>query len=181
MFMILFQFSYYALLSWFMLPIEPPVSQNPLTTHGITFQYYWRGDSLEIQLSAPTQGWIAAGFHSDNTLVGTDLYMFCIRQGNVMYQDQYIRNLNDHPADALIGGRSDVKIMGGLEDEWGTTVKFRIPLQSGDTYDFTHQVDQQFWLLLAYAEEDDFQHHSIIRKWVPYQLTRPSPWTQEPD
>jgi len=97
--------------------------------------------------------------------------MFSVQHGQIVYQDQYIRNWNDHPQDSILGGRNNISIIGYLEDEGSTSVKFKIPINSGDAYDKAHQFDQDFWLLLAYSVEDDFGHHSITRKQIRYRFT----------
>ena len=157
-------------LGWLIDP-EPIFTNNPVTVSDITFQYYLHTDSIEIQLSAPTQGWLAVGFHDEAQLIGNDLLMFSVVNGMIIYQDQYIRGLNDHPADVELGGKNDIKIIGYLEDEASTTVKFKIPISSGDSFDAIHRPERDFYLLLAYSIEDDFNHHSIVRKHLPYRFT----------
>jgi len=168
--MLFFFLLFPSLLNWITVPVNT-AADNPLTVDGITLQYYLYPDSIEIQLSAPTKGWVAVGFHSENQLVGSDLLMFSVQHGQIVYQDQYIRNWNDHPQDSILGGRNNISIIGYLEDEGSTSVKFKIPINSGDAYDKAHQFDQDFWLLLAYSVEDDFGHHSITRKQIRYRFT----------
>lgn len=161
-----------SMLIWSLIATMVHQNGNPLTINDMSFQYYVQGDSLEIQLSAPTQGWVAVGFHSEPELIGSDLLMFSVQEGKTIYQDQYIRNWNDHPEDTSLGGQNNIQLIGNLEDDWSTTVKFKIPINSGDSYDKVHQVDRDFYLLLAYSAEDDFAHHSIIRKQIAYRFSR---------
>ncbi len=146
-------------------------TDNPVTVSNITFQYRLHSDSLEIQVSAPTHGWVAVGFHENAKLIGNDLLMFSVIDGMVIYQDQYIRGWNDHPEDTALGGENSISVVGHLEDETSTTVKFKIPISSGDSFDTIHQSNRDFYLLLAYSLEDDFNHHSIVRKQIPYRFT----------
>ena len=158
------------LFGWFIYP-ESATIDNPVTVSNITFQYRLHSDSLEVQVSAPTHGWVAVGFHDDAKLIGNDLLMFSVVDGLVIYQDQYIRAWNDHPEDTALGGENNINIIGHLEDETSTTVKFKIPISSGDLFDTIHQPDRDFYLLLAYSVEDDFNHHSMVRKQIPYRIT----------
>ena len=96
--------------------------------------------------------------------------MFSVVDGMLIYQDQYIRDWNDHPEDAALGGKNNINMIGYLEDEESTTVKFKIPINSGDSMDAIHRADQDFWLLLAYSAEYNFNHHSTVRKQIPYRF-----------
>ncbi|WKN44533.1 DOMON domain-containing protein [Tunicatimonas pelagia] len=156
------------LLGWSVNP-ELAATNNPVTVSNITFQYRLHADSLEIQVSAPTHGWVAVGFHNDAKLIGNDLLMFSVIDGMVVYQE-YIRNWNDHPEDTALGGENSIDVIGYLEDETSTTVKFKIPINSGDSFDTIHQPNRDFYLLLAYSVEDDFNHHSMVRKQIPYRF-----------
>ena len=121
-------------------------------------------DSIELELEAPTIGWLAIGFNSENNIIGSDLLQFSIREGQVVYEDQYVQAMQVHPADLSQGGQSNVHILGGEEQSGRTRIRFRIPMHSGDALDFKHTRGREFWMIMAYSQSDDFDHHSTMRK-----------------
>lgn len=130
----------------------------------MTLAYEVQQDSLWLQLKAPTTGWLAVGFNGKNDIVGSDLLMFSVRKGLVFYEDQYVQAPRQHPADWELGVGSSIRMIEGTEAKGWTSVTFKIPLKAGDQYDFDHQEGKAFWLIMAYAFHDDFDHHSIMRK-----------------
>ena len=146
---------------FFALPNENKIQQGPMTC-----TYSVQQDSIEIELSAPTTGWLAIGFNTENSIVGSDLKQLTIREGQVFYEDQFVQAFQTNPPDESHGGESNITIINGIEKAGSTTIKFRIPMQSEDTFDFKHCTKKDFWLILAYSQSDDFEHHSTMRKHV---------------
>ena len=139
-------------------------SQNDIHAGEMNFQNTIANDSILIEISAPTTGWLAVGFNIENKIVGSDLKMFKVNNGQIEAEDQFVKGIQDHPGDASIGGENNIKLLSGIEDAKGTRIKFKIPLHSNDRFDYSHKMKVDFWLILAYSESDDFEHHSIMRK-----------------
>ena len=127
-------------------------------------QYEIVGTDLIISLSAPTNGWLAIGFNDENNIVGSDLIMMCVKFGKVQFEDQYVKGTGDNPLDTSLGGQSNIEILAFSEANGQTNISLKRPLVTKDKFDFKHQTDKDFWLILAYSVSDDFDHHSIMRK-----------------
>jgi len=143
-------------------------AQQQLRLGDIQIRYEWEGDSLYIQLQAPTQGWIAIGFNQQNDILGSDLLQFAVSDGQIHWEDQYVSAPQMHPPDE----RQNLRLIRFSETADQTLVAFKIPANSGDPLDFVHHPHRPFWLIAAYSVSDDFQHHSIQRKhtrwiWLP--------------
>ena len=41
-------------------------------------------------------------------------------------------------------------------------------MNSKDSNDFVHELGKEAWLILAYSVDDDFGHHSRVRKHIPF-------------
>ncbi len=121
-------------------------------------------DSIDIHLTAPTSGWLAVGFNKRNNIVQSDLIQLRVRDKKVEVQDQFVTGVGQHPEDTSLGGDNNVAIQSGWEEAGETSIHFRIPLRSEDHYDFQHQRNRKFWIILAYSLHDDFQHHSTMRQ-----------------
>ncbi|KAA3602849.1 MAG: hypothetical protein DWQ06_06670 [Calditrichaeota bacterium] len=139
-------------------------SKNSYTFGEMNFSAKIVQDSILVLIKAPTKGWLAVGLNSENSIVGSDLKMFRVVSGKVEFEDQFTTGFGIHPQDSELGGTSNVKIISGSENEKFTEILFQIPMVSKDKFDFKIEPNKKFWLILAYSTEDDFQHHSIMRK-----------------
>jgi len=145
-------------------------AQQKIQAGSMTFEAWLVEDQIEIELQAPTSGWVAVGFNKSNAIVGADLLQFRVKDSDEVYaEDQFVTSFGKHPTDESLGGVSNIKIISGEERNGDTAIRFRIPFSSGDQYDFPHQLNHSFWLILAYSVSDDFEHHSIMRKHFLYQ------------
>lgn len=141
-----------------------------LVAGDMRLSYHGTADSLYFELSGPTKGWIALGFNDRDNIVGADLLMFCVRDGKVEFEDQYVERAGVHPADLSRGGKSNIRLLSAQEKNLRTHVRFSIPLQSGDARDFQHVWGESCYAILAWSVSDDFDHHSRMRKHVELDL-----------
>ncbi|WP_422079443.1 DOMON domain-containing protein [Ulvibacterium sp.] len=144
--------------------------QRTTTVSGISFTYTITGTNLECTLTAPTHGWVGVGFNEKNSIVGSDLLLFHVVDGKTASTDMYVKGFGNPVRDSRLGGRNSIHILEGKEKNHSTTIHFSVPLNSGDPNDFIHEVGKEFWLILAYSVEDDFGHHSRVRKHIPFTL-----------
>ena len=121
-------------------------------------------NSILIKIKAPTKGWLAVGFNDKNEIVGSDLKMFRVKNDQLDCEDQFVIGIQSHPNDEGLQGKKNIKLLKGQETNEGTSVIFKIPMTSNDLFDFSHEIDQNFWLILVYSASDDFSHHSVIRE-----------------
>lgn len=146
------------------------MGQQTISTNGIFFAYQIEDDRLNCTLKAETKGWIGIGFNSRNSIVGSDLLLFNIVDGKPSSTDLFVKSAGNPKKDTELGGKNSIKILDSKETGNTSMVQFSIALNSGDPYDFKHKVNQEFWLILAYSMDDDFEHHSRVRKHVPFTL-----------
>lgn len=150
--------------------------KNHARTHtieagGMTVQLRYLDDSLDCLITAPTAGWVAIGFNSRSGLTGTNLIMAAVLpDGSVQISDRYVFGPGDHRA---ISDSSDTKtssaaprLVSGIEERRDsghiTRIRFRVPVVPRDRYH--HDLRQQeFYLLMAYSQADEFDHHSTMR------------------
>ncbi len=147
-------------------------AQQAIEVSQMSFTYTIEQDSLHGTLKAPTKGWVGVGFNSKNDIVGSDLLLFRVVSGKVEGLDMYVKSFGNPLQDSENGGRNSVKLKEGSESEKSTQISFSIPLNSKDPNDFVHIPGQKSWLILAYSVEDDFGHHSRVRKHLPFKLGR---------
>ncbi len=148
-------------------------AQKTTTVDGISFTYTIEDDNLMCTLEARTNGWVGVGFNDKNSIVHSDLLLFNVINGKVTSTDLYVKGVGNPRKDSDLGGENTIKLLSGIEKNGLTSVKFSIPLQSGDPFDFEHRLNDTYWLILAYSVEDDFGHHSRVRRHVPFKLEAP--------
>lgn len=143
-------------------------AQKKLNVGGMTFRYEIIQDSIYGFVSAPMKGWILIGFNSEPNLEGADLKFFKIENNIVESSDRKNIGGRNYPADNDLGGENNIRVLDGKENTTGTSFHFAFPLLTKDRNDFQHSLKKSFWLILAYSESDDLQHHSRMRKHLPF-------------
>lgn len=156
--------------AWMIFPFVLAAQGESLAVGGMELSYVLRQDSVDIVLSAPTNGWIGIGFNDQNSIVKSDLMLFHIVDGKTEAIDMYVVGMGNPKKDTELGGQHSIRIQEGLEEDGQTTIRFSMALRSNDRYDYQHQLADDFWLILAYSTHDEFAHHSRMRKHVKYRF-----------
>ena len=106
-------------LLFFVAPPDDEIRQGAMLCRYTVFS-----DSLEIELEAPTNGWLAIGFNAENNIVGSDLLQFGIRSGKVYSEDQFVKAPGVHPSDQSLGGECNIRVLEGIEKAGSSRVRF---------------------------------------------------------
>ncbi len=144
-------------------------AQQELQVESMTFKYSCYEDSIFCFVTAPTKGWIMVGFNDKNSLIGADFKFFSVHEGKAINSDQKNKGGRNYFPDNELEGSNDIHLLYGTETKEKTSISFSIPLRNNDHNDYQHKTKAPFWLILAYSVDDDFQHHSIFRKHLPFQ------------
>jgi DOMON domain len=140
------------------------------TVNGMTFQWRFEKDYLQCRATAPTNGWVALGFNTKDELNGTNLIMGAVVQDYVTIDDRFIVKPGDHRSITDLGGSEALVNRSGKEVNGTTTVSFSIPLSVNDKFHHNLHEGKEYYVLMAYSQEDDFQHHSIMRTTIKLKL-----------
>ncbi len=138
-------------------------SWNTLEKNGMRFEWKIEGKHLRCKVEAPTTGWVAVGFNTQEMLKGTNLIMASVEQDFYRVDDRYIVAPGNHQSMETLGMNDQIFDRYGEEHSGKTFIHFAIPLKADDAYHLNLVIGQQYHLLMAYSLEDDFQHHSIMR------------------
>ncbi|MGB1241814.1 MAG: DOMON domain-containing protein [Chitinophagales bacterium] len=131
--------------------------------NGMKVCWQFNEQNIDFKIFAPTQGWVAIGFNESKGLMGNNLIMGKIKNGKVTISDRYIVGFGDHRAVKDLGGITHVSQISGEENSDGTSLQFSISIESMDKYHYDLLQNKAFSLLIAYSQDDDFSHHSIMR------------------
>lgn len=123
------------------------------------------GNRIEINLTAPTEGWIAIGFNPTRGMEDANFILGYVKEGKLFLRDDYGTWFSSHESDESLGGKNDVTAIGGKESDETTEISFSIPLDSGDEYDQVITPGEEHTVLFAYGRKDDFSSiHSFKTK-----------------
>jgi DOMON domain len=140
------------------------------TVNGMTFHWRFDKDHLQCQASAPNKGWVAIGFNTKDELSGTNLIMGAVEQDFVTIDDRFIVKPGEHKSIIDLGGSEAVVHRSGTEENGVTTISFSIPLSVNDKFHHNLLEGKEYYVLMAFSQEDDFQHHSIMRTTIKLKL-----------
>ena len=142
---------------------EAALSQEELGkySHGIAvrdMRFFWtlQGDSIDVKLSAPTNGWMGIGFNPDvpENMKGANFLIGYVKGGKAEAFDHYGTEKNKHKDDEKIDGKSNLSNLSGSEQDGQTVLEFTVPLDSGDSMDGPLSVQGDTVVLLAYGRSD---------------------------
>lgn len=137
---------------------------------GMKVSWKHHDDSITFTASAPDDGWVALGFNSSNSIVKSNLVMISVAGPIVVAEDFFVVGAgNPQPVYAL-GGKSQLLNVAGTEVGTSTTISFTFPTTAQDAYHYNLKKGEQIWLICAYSMEDEFDHHSRMRKHIQITL-----------
>lgn len=140
------------LLSFFPLALT---AQESTEIAGVTLEWERSGDQLIMTISAETEGWIAVGFDPEKKMRGANILIgYVDEDGSVILEDHYGHSQFNHRSDESLGGSSDVQILEGSETNGVSTIRFSIPLNSGDEYDKVLVPGQEHKVITAWGQGD---------------------------
>ena len=149
---------------------EQKTDFNSTTINGMTFHWRFSKDHLQWKATAPTDGWVAIGFNTKDELSGTNLIMGAVEQDYVTIDDRFIVKPGDHKSIIELGGSEALVQRTGAEENGKTSISFSIPLSVNDKFHHNLVEGKDYYVLMAFSQEDDFQHHSIMRTTIKLKL-----------
>lgn len=154
-----------------MATIPPNFGQmKEIEKNGMKICWQFNHNKLDVKVFAPTKGWVAIGFNEENHLVGNNLIMGKIVDGQAIVSDRRIVGFGNHKAVEDIGGKNHLSNIGGKEDANGSLLQFSLTIESMDDFHYDLSKEKTLFLLIAYSESDDFEHHSRMRTSVEIRL-----------
>lgn len=155
---------------WMIPVFENQREVKQLNVGGMVIQWKTKGDQIIFDVFAPTQGWVAVGFNDRNDIVHTNLIIGASNEGVSIVEDQFVSGVGVHKPVTLFGGTSAIGNVNCFEDRSGTTLQFSLPVHKIDRLHYDLSPGTRIWLICAFSLEDDFNHHSIMRKHLEVRL-----------
>ncbi len=142
---------------------ELPKETKVVKKNGMTVRWYHTSRHVHFKMEAPTEGWVAIGFHDEPPLTDAYLVMGAVDYGTVIISEFYTHRPGDYQSIKSLDGTDQLGDRGGEETVRGSMFSFSLPLGEGDRHRKSLCAGQTYYLTLAYSREDDFQHHSMMR------------------
>lgn len=144
-------------------PSQEEGGWQSVTSQGITLRWRAQADSLELEVSAATTGWVGVGFDPTQQMSEANFLLGYVSGGAVEVRDDWGTGSFSHASDVSLGGTSDVVVGGGSEEAGETEVKMTIPLDSGDSYDRPLAEGSEYTVILAIGADgaDDFDSQHV--------------------
>lgn len=135
-----------------------PTQWNEVTVEGITLAWLPDGTDLQVEVTAPTTGWVAVGFDPTTGMQDANIIIGYVVDPMIAIRDDWGNSPGSHRDDTQLGGTYDILAFDGRESQGSTTISFTIPLDSGDAYDKPLLMDSTYTVALAYSADggDDF-------------------------
>ncbi len=122
-------------------------------------------EELECLLEAVSSGWIAVGFNPSNQMKDANIIIGYVEDSIGYIRDDYGTGNTSHASDLNLGGSSDVILLSASQEEGITSLKFRIPLDSGDPYDTVLNIGSIYPVIFARGNQNDFEtHHAEVQQ-----------------
>ncbi len=132
--------------------------QHKLEVKKMQFEWSIEDDTIHVQLSAKTTGWVGIGFDPEKAMQGANIIIGAVKNGKFKIEDHYGDRKRGHSPDKKLGGTDDVLNPSGSEKDGVTTISFTLPLKTEDKYDKAILTKGMYRIMLAYgAGKDSFK------------------------
>jgi hypothetical protein len=131
--------------------------------NGMIVQWHFSVDRIYFEISAPTNGWVTIGFNEHDETTNAYLLMGRVVNGKADVVEHYTKSPGNYSPITDYGIASRVLDVEGSEGKATTSISFSIPVLPGCKYHKDLSQGKELVLILAYSQQDDFQHHSIMR------------------
>lgn len=132
--------------------------------------WWHEDDRIFFEMRAPTDGWVAIGFNSTENVEGAYLLMGSVQYDVTEVVEHYTISPGNYKPITELGAEAQLDDVFGTQTDSLTTIEFSVPVTAFSDYQKDLSVGNTYVMILAYSQEDDFQHHSIMRTSVDVEL-----------
>jgi DOMON domain len=145
-------------------------NMQKIAQNGMTVSWYHQNDRIYFGMSAPTNGWLAIGFNVSDDIKGTYLLMGNVVDGKANVIEHYTVGVGNYKPLTAFAVPLQVKHVEGVEDKKITVINFSLPANANNKYQKDLSPGLKYILHIAYSQEDDFHHHSMMRTSINISL-----------
>ena len=147
-----------------------PLGANPIEVGGMSVSWDHRANGIEFHVVAPTLGWVAIGFNDVDNIVGADLIMARVQGGQSEARHLYVVAAGDPRPVESLGRPSIIQESDGRHRRGATEIRLRLDHAFGSGRSLNLTRGATLYVIVAYSESPDFDHHSRMRQHVLVEL-----------
>ncbi len=144
--------------------------ESAIYKNGMTVSWYHKAERIFFKMRAPTIGWVTIGFNESTSIKGSYLLMGHIKKGSTKVIEYVTLSPGNYKPLSTFNLKSQVMGVKGKEKKEETEIFFSLPIKAVSPYRKDLLKGKKYTLVMAYSQEDDFQHHSIMRTAVLIEL-----------
>ncbi len=140
--------------------------QQELEVGGMKVHWEFNRDTITFTAVAPDDGWVGLGFNSKDDIKGSNLFLFNHTKDGSAAMEYYVVSAGNPKPIKHMGSEEQLIGYATKEVNGKTQVSFSLPTSRFDDYHFDLKPKTPLWLICAYSMEDEFEHHSRMRKHI---------------
>jgi hypothetical protein len=144
-------------------PLQSQTKMKVVNKQQMTVKWEYKGDRIFFEIEAPTDGWVAIGFNRSENITGTYLIMARVLNGETNVVEHYTIKPGNYKSFSELMSPVSIQNTEGSETKAGTKIRFSLPILAINKYAKDLTIGKEYVLLMAYSQEDDFKHHSVMR------------------
>lgn len=130
---------------------------------GVAFKWHHQDDKLYGELSAPTAGWFAVGFNSEQSLRGTYFIIAAVSSAPVQ-AEEHIAIEPQHKHVTELGWYETLAHLGNSYTNGISRISFSVAARPDLQHGVALWPGAQTHMMLAWSHDSDFAHHSAWRE-----------------
>ena len=143
--------------------MQMPQNKRMESASSMEVTWYESSSRIFFELKAKTKGWLCIGFNDNSGMTGAYLIIGRIYNGSVDVVEHYTSSPGKYQSINSLGGDTDVRNIDGVESEKRTTISFSLPKVAPSKFQQDLELGKEYTMIIAYSNDDDFQHHSAMR------------------
>ncbi len=136
---------------------------------GVAFKWHHQDDKLFGELSAPTAGWFAVGFNSEQSLRGTYFIIAAVSSAPI-HAEEHLAIVPQHKHFAELGWNETLTRLGSSYTKGRSQISFSIAARPVLQHGVALWPGARTYMMLAWSHERDFDHHSAWREHLDVTL-----------
>ncbi|MEM9397937.1 MAG: DOMON domain-containing protein [Pseudomonadota bacterium] len=154
----------------FTIAANASTSSVALEVADIQVDWKHRNGDIEFTIVAPTSGWVALGFNDVNSIVGAELIMANVKDGEAHAKHFYVVGPGNPKPVKSLGRESIVLDVEGEIANGTISMKLLLEDEIAGRAPLTLKSGENVFLIVAYSVSPDFDHHSRIREHISVKL-----------
>ena len=145
-----------------------------VSTNRMEASFEYVKPSMKVTLTAPNKGWFLIGFNSDAGLENARLVFVRVVDNMVELEEHRTSFKFPMPYHQINQENTHrIHLVEYTSDERRSSVTFTFAAQSQNTTQIDMRKEQPLYITLAYSNEVDFNHHSVMRTTIKINEYKP--------